>query len=272
MAVAKTVAKIPAKIAAPSKVVNQTAKTVKDDAGTLKLAPKSTPVVAKPSVSAPLKAGSAPKAAPKPVQTSTVPQGLKPTDLTTLIQQNLNKPQLQPIGSNTPIVHNYQTAQSAQAELAKAQAAHQALMDSIRLKEQQAAAAKAAQAKAAALAPKPQPVVQPAPQPVVQPPVMQPPVMQPPVMQPTPQPNPAPVAGPVVPTPVTQPNPMSPEAWVGGINLLQQNPGNVIGLQQPAPQPTPVVPTPTPAPATPNYKLPTGWSFNKAPVVAAPKV
>jgi hypothetical protein len=264
MAVAKTVAKIPAKIAAPSKVVNQTAKTVKDDAGTLKLAPKSTPVVAKPSVSAPLKAGSAPVAAPKPVQTSTVPQGLKPTDLTTLIQQNLNKPQLQPIGSNTPIVHSYQTGQSAQAELAKAQAAHQALMDSIKLKEQQAAAAKAAQAKAAALAPKPQPVVQPAPQPA--PVVQQPaPVVQQPAPQPVMQPSPQLVPGPV-------PGPVSPEVSVGGINLLQQNPGIVIGLQTPG-VPTPVVPTPTPTPAPAlNYKLPTGWSFNKAPVVAAPKV
>jgi len=118
----KAVAKIPAKMASPSKVTNTTMKTVNDDAGTVKKAAP-TPVVATTSANAPLKAGSAPKAVAKPVQTSNIPASVKPTDLTTKIQQNLNKPQMQPISSNTPMNLYQDRGANAAAELAKAQAA-----------------------------------------------------------------------------------------------------------------------------------------------------
>jgi hypothetical protein len=260
MAVAKTVAKVPAKLASPSKVVNQTAKTVNDDAGTFRLAPK--PVVATPSVGAPKLASQAPVKVSNPVPVLGNSSNAK--DLTTLLAGLQNPSMMQPIGSNTPIqaqpvtVHNAASALAAQQELAKAQAAHQAMLDAQakqqQLIEQQKAAAAAAALKAQVPA---QPIVQPAPQPVVQPaPVVTPPVLT--------QPAPAPVSGPVAPTPtptpVTNPTPVVTPAPTPA-------PAPVIA------QPTPVAPvTPAPVtPTTPNYKLPTGWSFT-APTAPAPKV
>jgi len=293
----KAVAKIPAKIASPSKVVNQTAKTVttaKDDAGTMKLAPKST-VVAKPSANAPLKAGSAPKAAPKPVQTSNIPASVKPTDLTTKIQQNLNKPQMQPIGSNAPMNLYQDRGAIAAAELAKAQAASAAQQaaqqkllaqrEAEKLAQQQATLK--AQAQQAAQAPKPvvqpAPVIQqpaPAPQPIVQPPVQTPVVQQP--VAPTPAPTPAPVitppAGYSLTKPVVNPTP-TPPAVISTNPVITPVSGDKPAIPTTVTPVTPQLPnyTPTPVVTPPamdysQYKLPTGWGFSKTPAVATPKV